>query len=174
MGGRGRRVDGDPRGLVAGRAPNRHGAGRVRVGRGHEGVLTVEDGEVCARGGRGGVGCGDAAGAEGDGDAGGCRGLEGGNGAGGYRGSGDEGLVRKVDAHGEPAALGPVRGRQDGRDGGVVVRGAGPLQRGTGGRRRATVGINCRAWRPGPEAAEARALHFAGLPASGGRARPRP
>ena len=42
MGGRGRRVDGDPRGLVAGRAQDRHGAGRVRVGRGHEGVLTGE------------------------------------------------------------------------------------------------------------------------------------
>ena len=83
MGGRGRRVDGDPRGLVAGRAQDQHGAGRVRVGRGHESVLTGEDGEVCARGGCGGVGCGDAAGAEGDGDAGGCRGLEGGNGAGG-------------------------------------------------------------------------------------------
>ena len=40
MGGRGRRVDGDPRGLVVGRAQDRHGAGRVRVGRGHEGVLT--------------------------------------------------------------------------------------------------------------------------------------
>ena len=65
--------------------------------------------------------CGDAAGVEGDGDAGGCRGLEGGNGAGGYRGSGGEGLVRKVVAHGEPAAFGPVRGRQDGRDGGVVL-----------------------------------------------------
>ena len=91
-GGRGRRIDGDPRGLVAGRAQDRHGAGRVRVGRGHEGVLTGEDGEVCARGGCGGVGRGDAATAEGDGDAGGCRGLEGGNGAGGYRGSGGEGL----------------------------------------------------------------------------------
>ena len=45
MGGRGRRVDGDPRGLVAGRAADRHEAGRVHVGRGHEGVLTVEDGE---------------------------------------------------------------------------------------------------------------------------------
>ena len=42
----GRRVDGDPRGLVAGRAQDRHGAGRVRVGRGHEGVLTEEDDEV--------------------------------------------------------------------------------------------------------------------------------
>ena len=96
-GGRGRRVDGDPRGLVAGRAQDRHGAGRVRVGRGHEGVLTGEDGEVCAGGGCGGVGCGDAAGAEGDGDAGGCRGLEGGNGAGRYRGSGGEGLVRYAE-----------------------------------------------------------------------------
>ena len=75
---------------------------------------------MCAGGGCGGVGCGDAAGAEGDGDAGGCRGLEGGNGAGGYRGSGGEGLARNVVAHGEPAAFGPVRGRQDGRDGGVV------------------------------------------------------
>ena len=83
MGGRGRRVDGDPRGLVAGRAQDRHGRRRVRVVRGHEGVLTEEDGEVCARGGCGGVGCGDAAAAEGDGDAGGCLGLEGGNGAGG-------------------------------------------------------------------------------------------
>ena len=119
-GGRGRRVDGDPRGLVAGRAQDRHGAGRVRVGRGHEGVLTEEDGEVCARGGCGGVGCGDAAGAEGDGDAGGCRGLKGGNGAGGIAVPGGEGLVRKVVAHGEPAAFGPVRDRQDGRDGGVV------------------------------------------------------
>ena len=45
-GGLGRRVDGDPRGLVAGRAQDRHGAGRVRVGRGHGGVLTEEDGEV--------------------------------------------------------------------------------------------------------------------------------
>ena len=45
-GGRGRRVDGDPRGLVAGRAQDRHEAGRVRVGRGHEGVLTEEGGEV--------------------------------------------------------------------------------------------------------------------------------
>ena len=53
--------------LVAGRAPDRHVAGRVRVG-GHAGVLTAEDGEVCARGDRGAVGCGDAAGAEGDGD----------------------------------------------------------------------------------------------------------
>ena len=74
-GGLGRRVDGDPGGLVAGGAPDRHGAGRVRVGRGHEGVLTEEDGE---------------------------------------------GLVRKVVARGEPAAFGPVRRRQEGRDGGVV------------------------------------------------------
>ena len=59
-------------------------AGRVRVGRGHEGVVT-EVAARFARGGRGGVGCGDAAGAE--------------------------ARVMGVDV---------VRGRQDGRDGGVV------------------------------------------------------
>ena len=32
--------------LAAGRAQDRHGAGRVRVGRGYEGVLTEEDSEV--------------------------------------------------------------------------------------------------------------------------------
>ena len=62
MGGGDRTVDGDPRGPAAGRAEDRHGAGRVRVGRGHEGGLTEEAGEVCARGSCGGVGCGDAAG----------------------------------------------------------------------------------------------------------------
>ena len=41
MGGRGRRVDGGPRGLAAGRAPDRRGAGRVRVGRGPAGVTGV-------------------------------------------------------------------------------------------------------------------------------------
>ena len=39
--------------------------------------------------------------------------------------------MRKVVAHGERAAFGPVRGRQDGRDGGVVrgvpVHGVGEL-----------------------------------------------
>ncbi|MCY4497859.1 MAG: hypothetical protein OXC14_11290, partial [Rhodospirillaceae bacterium] len=54
MGGRGRRVDGDPRGLVAGRAPGsaRGGTGprRPRSRR----VLS-ENGEACARVGYGGV-----------------------------------------------------------------------------------------------------------------------
>ena len=45
--------------------------------------------------------------------------VEGGKGD-GYRGTEGEGLVRQVVAPGEPAAFGPVRGRQDGRDGGVV------------------------------------------------------
>ena len=42
MGGRGLRADGGPVGLAAGRASDRHGAARVCVGSGHEGVLMVE------------------------------------------------------------------------------------------------------------------------------------
>ena len=105
------------------------GAGRVRVGRGHEGGLTEEAGEVCARGGRGGVGCGDAAGAEGEGDAVDVvRGRQDGR---------DVGIVRGVPVHGVGAAPGrPSAGV-------VVVGRAGPLQRGAGGRPRATIGINC-------------------------------
>ena len=76
MTGRGRWADGGPRGLVAGRAQDRHRAGRVRAGRGHEGVLTEEDGEVRTCGGL--RWCGLAAGAEGNGDAGGCPAREGG------------------------------------------------------------------------------------------------
>ena len=169
-GGRGRRVDGDPRGLVAGRAQDRHGRRRVRVVRGHEGVLTEEDGEVCARGGCGGVGCGDAAGAEGDGDAGGCRGLEGGNGTGGIAVAGVKvscgrssrtvsrqisgrcAFVRMVATAGSSAACRLVLPAAQGQ---LERRAAPPVH-------------------PGPEAAEARALHFAGFGASGGRARPRP
>ena len=82
-----------------------------------------EGAEVCAPGGRGGVGCGDAAGAEGNGDA-----VE----VLGARQEGrDGGVVRGVPVHGAGAA--PRR-----PSAGVVVVGrAGPLQP------RATVGINC-------------------------------
>ena len=63
MAGGGRRAVGGPHGLAAGRAPDRHRGGRGRVGRSHEGVLMEEAARFRARGGRGGVGCGDAAGA---------------------------------------------------------------------------------------------------------------
>ena len=131
MRGGDRGADGGPRGLAAGTARDRPGAGRFRVGRGHEGVVT-EDGEDCARGGRGGVGGGDAAGA-GDGDAVEVvRGRQDGR---------DVGVVRGVPVHGVGAA--PRR-----PSAGVVVVGrAGPLARGAGGRPRATVGVNCRASR---------------------------
>ena len=77
---------------AAPRAGGRARTGSARGGTGprgprSRGVLT-ENGEACARGRRGGVGCGDAARAESDGDAGGCRGLEGGNGDRGPRGAG--------------------------------------------------------------------------------------
>ena len=49
MGGRGLRADGGPRGLAAGRARDRPGAGRFRVGRGHEGVLTEDGRRLRAR-----------------------------------------------------------------------------------------------------------------------------
>ena len=110
MGGRGRRVDSDPRGLVVGRKPDRHGVGRVRVGRGREGRSDGGGGEVYARGGRGGVDCGGVAGAEDDGDAvdvvhGRQEGREG-------------GVVRGVPVHGV------MRGRLSGR--GRAATAAGP------------------------------------------------
>ncbi len=120
----------------------------------------------------------------GSGDAGGCHGLKGGMGRGVTRHRG-EGYVRKVVGDGEPATSGRcavVRMAATAGSSGacrctasgaaprrpsavvVVVRRAGPLQRGTGGRSRATVGINYRASRPGPEAAEAPGAPLRGLP----------
>ena len=61
MGGRGLRADGGPRGVAAGLARDRPGAGRVRVGGGHEGVVTGRRGLRARRRWRGGYG--DAAGA---------------------------------------------------------------------------------------------------------------
>ena len=156
MDGRGRGVDGGPRGLTAGRAQDRHGAERVRVGRGHEGRSDGEWRGLRPRRLR----CGDAAGAEGGGDAVDVvRGRQDGR---------DGGVVRGVAVHGVGGA---ARRRSAGV---IVVRQAGRLPRGAGGRPRATAGINCGASRfpvrrvmRGRLSARGRAATAAGPPATG-------
>ena len=123
--------------IPAGRCGARAGsarAERARVGRGHEGVVTGEAGEACARGGCGGVGL---------------RRMRPALKATVMRWM-SRAVVRMVAPSGPSRGV-PVHGVGAAPrcpSTGVVVLGrAGPLERGTGGRPRTTAGIDCGASR---------------------------